>query len=252
MNYISKNNIEWKKVKYIRQGESFNYDYELILNEPLASWDVWDYWEKERIFSMRSNLKKGDVLFDIGSEQGWCNLVYASIVGPENMVLIEPTPEFWPNIQALWEKNFPGVDPLHCFAGFISDKTTVNSMLGKNNWPVQAHGDLIDRNSYRYLSDPKHVAEVEQVTIDDYVEITGIVPDALTMDTEGAELLILKGAEKTLKNHNLKVWVSEHPELAQKNYSIGPQEIARYMASLGYEREVLARDHEVHVFYYKK
>ena len=98
--FIPKDKIEWKLVKYLRQGQSRNYDYELMLNEPLASWDVWDYWESARVKSMEKELNRGDILFDVGSETGWCNLVYAKIVGPENMVLIEPSPEFWPNIKA--------------------------------------------------------------------------------------------------------------------------------------------------------
>lgn len=116
MKFIERNDIDWKVIPYLRKGESFNYEYSLTLNEPLASWDVWDYWEKERIHCMQKNLKQGEVFFDIGTESGWCNLVYADMVGPQNMVLIEPTPEFWPNIHALWYKNY-NVDPLACYAG---------------------------------------------------------------------------------------------------------------------------------------
>ena len=95
--------VKWRQVKYLKEPltaspEHAKYKYELVLPEPLASWDVFDYWEKERIASMEQHLTHGDVLYDIGTEQGWCNLVYASIVGPENIVLVEPTPEFWPNI----------------------------------------------------------------------------------------------------------------------------------------------------------
>lgn len=253
MNFIPVDKIEWKKVKYLRQGESLNYDYEFWLNEPLASWDVWDYWERERIESMRTHLEKGDVLFDIGTESGWCNLVYAQMVGPENMVLIEPTPEFWPNIKALWEKNYPGINPKGFYDGFFSDKTT--EMYGGRMyllWPRVSNGDLIDRNSYRYLSDENHREQVAEITIDDYVYRTGIVPDALTMDVEGAELLILKGAEETLRKYNLKVWVSQHNELALRDYSIKPGEIETCMESLGYKSEFLAKDHEIHKFYYKE
>lgn len=249
MNYIPKDKIEWKKVKYLRQGESFNYDYEFWLNQPLASWDVWDYWERERIESMRSNLKKGDILFDIGTESGWCNLVYASMVGPENMVLIEPTPEFWGNIKALWEKNY-NVPPLACYNGLISNKTTNESVLPRNTFPPEADGDIIDRNSYRYIAQDGET--IPQITIDDFVKLTGIVPTALTMDTEGAELLILKGAENTLKSHDIKIWVSEHDDLAKRDYNIDPDDIKNYLATLGYTGKILGTDHERHVFYERK
>lgn len=253
---IPRDQIQWKQVGYLRQGETRNYDYTLWLNEPLASWDVWDYWERERIESMRKHLKKGDVLFDIGTESGWCDLVYAQIVGPLNMVLVEPTPEFWPNIRALWESNFPGMYPLDCFAGFFSDKSepervTKNLLLDDPNWPHQSRGDLIDRNSYKNLFDKSHISEVPQMKIDDYIRLADLQPTALTIDTEGSELLVLKGAERTLKENSLKVWVSEHPDMALRDYGVKDGQVEEYMKSLGYTREYLSTDHEVHVFYSK-
>lgn len=246
---IPKDQIVWKKVKYLRQGESLDYDYELILNEPLASWDVYDYWERERVESMRKHLVKGDILFDIGTESGWCNLVYAHMVGPENIVLMEPTPEFWANIKALWEKNYPNILPLACYSGLISDKTTSNKVLPLKTFPPEAEGDLIDRNSYKYIHQDGQT--IPQITIDDYVKKTGIVPTALTMDTEGAELLILTGAVKTLTNNSLKVWVSEHDDLAERDYGVKSDAIPDFMRSLGYTAEILATDHERHVYYSK-
>lgn len=245
--FIPRESIIWKRVNYLRQGESKDYDYSLLLNEPLASWDVWDYWERERIESMRKHLTKDDILFDIGTEQGWCNLVYAQIVGPENMVLVEPTPEFWPNIRTLWEQNYPGVTPRACFAGFFSDVTTVDDV--NNYWPAESVDDLIDKNAYRYIH--SHADEIPQVRIDDYVKMSKVRPAALTIDVEGAELLVLQGAQLYLKYNDVKVWVSEHDDMAERDYDVKPGEVETFMARLGYEREVLALDHERHVYYFK-
>ena len=248
MNLIPPADIEWKQVNYLRQGQTFEYDYRLWLNEPLASWDVWDYWERERIESMRTHLKQGDILFDIGTEQGWCNLVYAQMVGPENMVLIEPTPEFWPNIKALWEKNFDK-RPLAFYDGLFSDKTT-DIQRGARNfdaWPMAAAGDLIDRNKYVYIHE-EHQG-VPEITLDDYVARTGIIPTALTMDTEGSELLILRGAEDTLRRHKPKLFISIHPDLGERDYGVKPQQVHDFLTGLGYSGEYLATDHEEHWYF---
>lgn len=247
MNFIPRNEIEWKQVKYLRQGETLNYDYKLWLNEPLASWDVFDYWERERIESMRTHLKKGDTLFDIGTEQGWCNLVYAQMVGPENMVLIEPTQEFWPNIQALWAKNYPGTKPKGFYDGLFSDKTTDTRSIKLRTWPKACAGDLIDRNKYQYIH--ANTENVPEITLDDYVERTGIVPNALTMDTEGSEYLILKGAELTLEKYKPKLWISVHPDMALRDYRVKENELDDYLNELGYKGEYLASDHEEHWYY---
>lgn len=247
---IQQDNIKWKKVNYLRQGQSFNYDYQIWMNEPLASWDVYDYWEKERVLSMREHLKKGDVLFDIGTESGWCNLVYASMVGPENMVLIEPTPEFWPNIKALWDKNYPHILPKGTYSGLFSNKTTDDRDINPYIvWPKDVEGDLIDKNSYKYIHEHGNV--IPQMTLDDYVLKTKINPNALTIDTEGSELLILHGAENTLKSQSLKVWISEHDDMALRDYNVKKGQLETYMGSLGYKREYLAVDHEVHAYYHK-
>lgn len=246
---IPRNEIKSKIVKYLRKGESLDYHFEFTLNEPLASWDVYDYWERQRVYSMMRELKKGDVFFDIGTEQGWCNLAYGQIVGPENMVLIEPTPEFWGNIHYLWHENFD-VEPLGFYDGLFSDKTTEKRTAKQfNKWAEQSTGAIIDRNKYIYIHE--NTDNVPEITLDDYVKKTGIVPDVLNIDVEGAELLVLKGAENTLKNNNLKIYVSIHDDLGERDYNTKPEDTINYLESLGYKGKHLETNHEAH-WYFKK
>ena len=245
--------VKWRQVKYLKEPltaspEHAKYKYELVLPEPLASWDVFDYWEKERIASMEQHLKHGDVLYDIGTEQGWCNLVYASIVGPENIVLVEPTPEFWPNIYYTWYRNFND-QPRGFYAGLFSDKTTDRLFNFKpNKWPESILHDLIDRNKYQYIhANNQNIPEIE---LDDYVAISTIIPDAITMDVEGAELLVLRGAKFTLETYKPKCWISIHPDLGERDYGILANQTIKFMTDLGYKAEFLAEDHEQHWYFH--
>jgi FkbM family methyltransferase len=243
---IKTKDIIWELKPYLRVGQTSQYEFHIWLNKPLADWDVYDYWEKERTRSMVKNLNKGDVLFDIGAEMGWLSVVYGQIVEPSNMVLFEPTRQFWPNIKALWNKNFDAL-PLATYCGLLSDKTTDKAVLEINQWPDDSNGDLIEKLAYTYIHD--NSTKVPEITIDEYVKQSGIVPNAITIDVEGAEYLVLKGAENTLKK-GVQVWVSEHDDLAE-NQGIDKYAASEFMAKLGYKREVLGIDHETHVRYYR-
>lgn len=252
--FTKEKDVVWKKVKILKDDitaspEHTFYHYEFELPVPLADWDVWDYWEKERFFSMRDNLKVGDVLFDIGTEQGWCNLIYAQFVGPRNMVLIEPTQEFWPNIRQIWYKNYEEM-PRGFYTGLLSDKTNEpNTEVDYREWPEASIGDQIDRNKYQLIHE--NGENIPEMKIDDYVKRSGIIPDALTMDVEGAELLILRGAEETLRKYHPKVWVSVHPDLGERDYGITREETISFMTgTLGYHGEQLATDHEEHWYFW--
>lgn len=243
---IARSEVEWKSTGILRIGETRDYQYRFDLPRPLADWDVWDYWERARFESMREHLNQGMVLFDIGTEQGWCNLAYASMVGPQNMVLIEPTPDFWPNIEATWERNYPGIRPLACYDGLLGNKTT-DPRTSFADWPAGSDGPLIDRNKYQYIHE--HSDGVSEMTLNDLVERSGIIPDAVTMDVEGAELLVLQGAEQTLRTHHPLVWVSVHPDLGERDYGVVPEQVHGFMDGLGYTRQHLATDHEEHWLY---
>ena len=255
--FVPVNEVKWVKTKINRtyqEGpiENHKWDYEIMLPDFLAEWDALDMWEVERFNSMRDNLKQGDILFDIGSEVGWCSVIYSKFVGAENMVLIEPTPEFFANIYQTWKANGLA-DPKACYLGLFSDKTITPKKVDFDNtyrsvFPSVAYaGQIIDKMKYRYIHE--HANSTPQITIDDYVEKSGIVPDALTMDTEGSELLILRGAEKTLKKYQPKLWVSVHPDLGLRDYGIKATDTIKYLTDLGYKALFLATDHEQHWYF---
>lgn len=233
---------EWKTIGYLREGETNNYEYQLTLPTPLADWDVFDYWEKPRVHSMEQYLKHTDILFDVGAEMGWLSAVYAKLC--KNIFLIEPTKEFWPNIRQIAERN--EVSPIGFYAGLLGfDKQgDLPTREEITNWPKESEGQLIDKNKYQYLHE--HEQGVPQLALDDLVIVSGIKPTAITIDVEGAELLVLQGAQAALELLRPKVWVSIHPDLMRSNYNTETPELFEFMDRLHYDRELLGIDHEEH------
>jgi hypothetical protein len=177
--------VEWRRTKIHKTSEEgpeaeHVWRFEFDLPRPLADWDVFAVWERPRVVSMEQHLTRDDVLFDVGTEQGWCNLLYADFVGPGNMVLIEPARQLWPNIEATWHRNY-STPPLACYDGLLSSVTT-DERTNFRCWPASGDGPLFGRNHYEYIHDN---AGIPEMRLDDFVSRSGVVPSALTIDVEG-------------------------------------------------------------------
>ena len=209
---------------------------------------LWDTWERGRFESMARYLTPGTVLFDIGTEQGDVSIVYAQFVGGENMVLFEPHPDLWPNVRAHWTaNNLP--DPRACavlFLGAVAKDATNRDFVDEFDgvWPRCATGPFHLCCSFRHMTEHGHATPT--TTLDQWVTASGIVPGAITIDVEGAELEVLTGAWHTLETVGPPVWVSIHPEMMRDRYNRRPQELQDLMWAHGYVSEFLQADHEEH------
>ena len=237
---------KFKKVNYIKDNlkaspEHTFYHYKLQLPEPLCNWDVFDYWERERIESMHDNLVKKDILFEIGAEHGWMSVILSSFC---KMFLIEPTKEFWPNIYQTFEAN-KCPTPIGCYSGLVGRKTTDN--IKDFSWPDNIHDEMIGANKYEYID--QHSSDIKQMTIDQIVKRSGIVPTALNIDVEGSELEVLIGATQTLKKYHPKLWISIHPDLMLQRHKHTKKKLFNKLEKLGYKSEHLATDHEEHWYF---
>lgn len=226
------------------RGPIEKHEYMLKMDFPkrLAEWDVWDYWEKERFLSMMLNVKQGDVFFDIGAEFGAISAMIQKYLKPK-MVLFEPTREFFKSIKLIWEMN--NLEEPIIFHGFVSDKAPVMEV------PVLYWKDIepkeIEAMAYLNLNNEAQKKRAPIVTIDDYVRKTELIPNALNIDVEGSELLVLRGAIDTLKRYGPRLWISIHPDLL-KWYGHNKKQIFSLLKKLGYVVEHLATDHEEHYY----
>lgn len=238
-------------------------DWTILMPEERAARVQWPWHEWNRFHSMFHNLRLGDVLFDVGAEQGdqsalyqrwiqrpaWEDVIAENFAGEEvarvrgvregGIVLVEPNLRAWPCIKAVWDANELR-KPLGCYTNAISSEQEV-SPLHQSDWPSPA------KKPIRYPIGTAQRPPFE-TTIDHLTTVAGI-PDAITIDIEGIEHEALVGAKHLLTVYRPLVWVSIHWELLQAR---GDSRIRLldYMAGLGYRFEHLGADHEEHALFW--
>lgn len=217
--------------------------WELLLPDHRADRPQWPWWERVRLEAMYAAIRPGDVVYDIGAEEGDLSGLFAT--WGARMVLFEPNPRVWPNIKAIWEAN--GLAPCRKWVGFAAADSTQDALetaaeMYPTFWPECAEGPLISDHGFLNLWERDDVAR----TRIDTVAAVSERPDVITIDVEGAELSVLRGAERTLREDRPIVFCSVHPEFMVENYGVSPDELLAFMADCGYEHTYLGTDHEQH------
>lgn len=204
-------------------------------------------WEKERIASMALNIDRADVILDIGAETGDMSALFASWVPDGGIHLVEPNPAAWPGIRFIWEANSLPM-PLSTFVGFAAAQPAVapaentggQAQVGK--WPPCAANPIDPAAGFRHLAEETDTTASS--TIDELVGDARL--NAITIDVEGAELEVLRGAREVLLNQRPIVWVSIHPAFMRHHFDQRPTDVRSYMRGAGYEPIHLGDDHESH------
>jgi len=198
--------------------------------------------------SVRGLLKPGELVFDVGAYDGITSDILATIVGPENVVIVEPGEMDWGTIRAYW--NAQGhVAPRATYAGFLNDTDRPGldprSVVHVGKFPPEAEQSIVAQAeeglNFRLLSDREKYPEVMArpwLRLDTVVSITG-TPAGIVMDVEGAELLVLRGAEETLKSGRPLVWVEVHLKQMPEFFGTSDVELHAFMKGLGYRETLL-------------
>lgn len=302
-----------------RRGVAFaevaiNGQWPLLLPDYRADRIEWTSeagWERERWDSIAANVGPGDVVYDVGTEEGdltallsrwtlipegavrcdncgkightevmyhetgpqcrWCGMSEGppsyrtefTDPTPGGVVMFEPNWKAWPNVKAIHEANgLPA--PRAWFHGLASDTTgyappnadvvkivghTSSLEDGAREWPDSADGPLTGQTGFKSLVESG--IDLPNITLDDFAARSGLNPDAITMDVEGAELRVLEGAARLLREVRPLVWVSVHPAFIAFDYEPDTSDgLHCFMARLGYRMQLLAVDHEHHWFYW--
>lgn len=194
----------------------------------------WKFWEYERNHAMYCAIRPGDVIVDVGAEEGDLSALYTSW-SKTSPILIEPSPKMWPWIKQTFEANqLP--DPT-CFLGFAGDKTNVDSW--SSTWPpdIETYPDP----GFAHLNE--NDGTLATVKLDDLVDKC----DIITIDVEGGEYNVMLGAKELLARCRPIVFISIHPEFLRDRYNMTSDDLMVLMEHhYGYTGTYLGFDHEYH------
>jgi FkbM family methyltransferase len=233
--------------------------FEMVLPAHRAARPHWytpTGWEKKRLERMHqiitersatgfgNDLDFKEVVYYIGAEEG--EMAALCQMWGADVVLFEPNDRVWPNMKAIWEANNLQ-NPLLCFSGFAANKDSWSEIF-YNRFPSSADGEVIGDHGFKELKDP---GDIEQIKIDTMVAVSGITPTIVSLDVEGSEWEVLRGAEETLKKYHPSIFLSLHPEVIKELYNEEGARLREWLINLGYKEELIDYPlHEVHLYYY--
>jgi FkbM family methyltransferase len=149
-------------------------------------------------------VRKDDICFDVGANIGWYSTLLQTLVGENGSVhAFEPVPSSFETLKAniALNKN--------------ADKVILNEFaLGDQEKEINIYNSATLPDGHASISKNENsdveVIPIKMKTADKYVETHNINEvNFIKLDIEGAELFMLKGANKMFKQSKPPIWVIE-------------------------------------------
>lgn len=223
-----------------------NDKWPVLLPEHIANLPSWKFWEKERMAAMYAAIRPGDTILDIGTCNGDMSAVFASWIPQGKMILVEPSPDFWPCIKGIFDANH--LTPYLCLETLVFNEPPTGDWqeYKQHNpglWPESAKNGMKLETGFAHINERPNLPVVK-------IDEMGLPKvDIITMDIEGSEYEALQGAEGILLKDRPICFISVHPEFMWREHHHSPDDLHVMMQKYGYEPTYLAFDHEQHWMY---
>lgn len=198
-------------------------------------------YQQDVLVALKSLIRPGDTVFDIGGHHGLMACVSGKATGPRGQVItFEPNPESRERIrQHVALNNLDNVAIEDVAISNSNGEATFYCQSGDVSWNSTLVKEFAEAENgeHRSISDIK----VKTETLDDYVERTGIVPDVIKIDTEGSEFYALMGGKRTVTEHHPALIVEFNPSSAESAHT-SVTEYVEFLTDLGYDLRVPKRN----------
>ena len=194
-----------------------------VILQPLDSLSENYAIHRSRIFDIFYKIQNNDVVIDIGAHVGIFTLRAAQKARNGLVVAVEP---YLPNYKLLmYNINYNKIENVIAINCALSESTGVTKLyIGTESL---SHTTSKRRKISNYVTE--RYVKVKTQTLDGLVDKLKLRKvNFVKINAEGAELSILKGAEKTLEKNNVSL------ALAVDHYPTEIQEVSKYLQRKGY------------------
>lgn len=155
-------------------------------------------------------VRPGDTFFDVGAHQGWMSLAAARRTGRRGRVVaFEPSP---PLIEYLaYHKRMNRLTQMEIVAKAVTNRDASRvpfSLIGNGDSSMNA---VFGTGGQGDPSQGESVIEIETITLDSFSRQSGLVPDVIKIDVEGAELWVCEGAREVIAERRPALILATHP-----------------------------------------
>ncbi len=235
----------------IRYGDGRAHD---IRSGPLKGWKLRKFlhsihdhmidgdYEPEVQAALGRYLHPGATLFDVGANGGFISLLGAKLVGETGKVVaFEPYPETVKDIQAQMRINR--------VRNVLTETAAVSDTIGIADFADDRSSDMLGLAAVTIHGQPKRTIRVRTTTLDTEVERHG-APDVIKVDVEGAELLVVQGSTRMLREHKPILLTELHSDelfrqflefLAPFGYTTSTLDGTPVTLESGYQRFVISQ-----------
>ena len=185
----------------------------------------------ERIVAARGGNAAKAVFFDVGANIGWYSILFDKLFQGLRIHAFEPIDTTFEQLETNLALNDSGAIQANRF-GFSDTAGMFDFYVSPS---LLAASSLADT----FKTDDKQVRKAETRRMDDYCLETGVYPDLIKCDVEGAELLVFQGAEKTLAKAR-PVVMAELLRKWSREFGYHPNDVIDLFAAKGYGCHVIA------------
>jgi FkbM family methyltransferase len=192
-------------------------------------------------------VRPGMAVFDVGAHIGMFTLGAAKRIGDGRVYAFEPAPQTYDILRRHvayngWE------DRVEAVQAVVSDTEgtmpfyvyglSMAASLGRDNVAL----------SPEQFEQPIQEIQVASVTLDAFCAERGVEPDLVKIDVEGAELRVLRGAERVLREVRPVILCEIHPHLME-NLGDSEAELRAFLNRLGYALTPLSEPNPAGIFH---